>query len=353
MIRSHVVDYRAQEDAPDRWRLFDRGFWIHGLPRCLLLCRALGHKPVVDGTGEAGKPGHMSRWVVCDRCGTRPSPQGRLDPAQWNVGEPYTGPWSDTPNAPAAVTKKLRDLGDVPPEPRLTPPGLWPTTETWTFGGQAIIGKNIPGASIEIKVGNRASEEPLAAHLRLHPLGALYLHTGDLGRGIQRRLNPTGYESRVIGLDIGLGALSWKLWAKRDSDTESDPHWQQGSIELNPITKLFGQKRYWYTDRGDPVTTTVRLPHGDDHIVELQLQRRDFGRPKLHRRFDSWTVDWNCKGGIPTKPGDRGRITASGVDVSDSAVREGTWPLEASAAIASQITQDRARYGVRVSGAVA
>lgn len=351
-MRAHTVDYRAQEDAPPRWRLFDRGFWVRDIPRPLLLCRTLGHKPVVDGVGDGSNPGDVARWVACDRCGVRPHPQGNLDPAVWNVGDRYTGDWNENP-APKWVPKSLDDVRPDSDREREILPGPWPKNPTWTFNGQLILGSNIPGASVEVKVGNCGSEHVLAAHVRLHPLGALYLHTEKLGAWLQRRLNPVGYESRVIGLDIGLGAFSWKLWAKRDSWSRTDPRWQRGSIALNPMTKLFGERRYWYTDNGEPVTVTVRLPHGDDYTVKLQLQRCEFGRPKLRRRFHSWTVDWDCKGGIPTKPGDRGRVMGSGVDVSAASVREDTWPQEASAGIARQITQDRTRYGVRTVGEVA
>ncbi|HWB37587.1 MAG TPA: hypothetical protein VHA75_16355, partial [Rugosimonospora sp.] len=122
-MRAHTVDYRAQEDAPPRWRLFDRGFWIYDIPRPLLLCRTLGHKPVVDGTGTPGEHrGMVSRWVVCDRCGVRPHPQGYLDPTEWNVGDRYTGVWTDSPPQPAEKLKRLEDAArahrDRPPKLR-------------------------------------------------------------------------------------------------------------------------------------------------------------------------------------------------------------------------------------------
>lgn len=162
-MRGHTVDYRTQEDAPPRWRLFDRGFWINDIPRPLLLCRTLGHKPIVDGTGTPGEyRGHVARWVACDRCGVRPHPQGSLDPAAWSVGDCYTGEWDESP-PPAWVPKSLDDArpdGDWERARSYSLPGPWPKNPTWTFGGQGILGKNIPGASIEFKIGNSASEQP-------------------------------------------------------------------------------------------------------------------------------------------------------------------------------------------------
>ncbi|OLT13017.1 hypothetical protein BJF79_03715 [Actinomadura sp. CNU-125] len=353
-MRGHTVDYRAQEDTPPRGRLFDRGFWINDIPRPLLTCRTFGHKPVVDGFGDGSTPGHTARWVVCDRCGERPNPQGALDPAEWSVGDAYTGPWTKSQPVHAEVLKAQQARGEATVGPHAPHPGPWPANPTWTFSGQAILGKNIPGASIEAKVGNSGSEEPIAAHIRIHPIGALYLGANTLGRGLQRRLNPTGYESRVIGVDIDHNRLTWQLWARRDHWSRSDPRWQQGSINLDVATKLFGQKRYWFTDEGDPVEATVRLPHGDDHTVTLQLQRCEFGREKLRRRELTWTVDWDKQGGgIPTEPGGRGRVSGFHIDVSAASVRNGTWPLEAAAAIAKTVTAMRTREGMNIPAEVA
>ncbi|GAA2108082.1 hypothetical protein [Streptomyces synnematoformans] len=320
------VDY--SRDRPDRWTFVNRGFWLSDIPRPLLLCRLLGHKPIVDGFGP-DRPGlRAARWVCCDRCGVRPNPQGSLDPDTFQVGDRYAGPYGDSAD-PAHGTRT---------------PGAWPKLPAFTFGGQLILGRSFPGWSAEFKVGNAGSEHTLEAHLKLWPLFALYLHTERLGTWLQRRLNPTGYNSRVTGLDISFGRLWWKLWAKRDDTSRSDPWWQHGSIPLDPRNKLLGRRHYEYENVGDPVTATVRMPHGDDHTVTLQLQRCTAGRRR--RRFHSWTADWDCRPGIPTKP-HGGEVLGSGVDVTASAVEEGTWPAEAAANIAAQLTRDRTRYGLR------
>ena len=337
-MHRHSIDYLKDRDATrKRGTLADRGFWVHGIPRPLILCRTLGHKPVVDGTtGFRNEPG--ARWVCCDRCGVRPDPQGVLDPERWNIGEPYDGPFGTVRPDYEAVKQAGVPLS--------AQPGPWPESPTWTFGGQAILGRTFTGLSAQVKIGNCGSEHTLAAHLRIDPLCALYLHTEHLGTWLQRRLNPVGYNSRVIGIDISLGSIYWQLWANRNGGEARNPRWQSGSIKIDPRDKLLGRRRYWHTDEGTPVTATVRMPHGDDHEVTLQLQRQELGREKLRRRKKAWTVDWDSATGIPTKPGGRGRVTGSGVEVSDASVRKGTWPQEAAANIAKTVTASRTREGM-------
>ncbi len=311
----HSTDYR--EDRGQR-SLINRGFWLNGVPRLIPLCRLLGHRPVVDGVDmrTANRPTRPSRWVVCDRCGIRTEPQGPID-TDLAIGDRYIDPL----------------------------PGPWPVSPRGSIGGQLVIAGAHPGVSAQVKVGNMGSQHVLAAHLHLDRLGALYVHTEGHGRGVQRRLNPQGWHSRVIELRIDNGHLQWELWARRDEHSSSDPWWMHGSIQIDPRTILWGPKRYRYEDVGDPVERAVRMPHGDDHLVELQLQRQSLGRDRLRRRKNSWMVQWSSKHGIPTKSTDCGRVYGSGSNVSAEGARTGRWPEEAAAAIADRVTRDRTRYG--------
>lgn len=338
-----TVDYR-ERDGERPGTLLNKGYFLSGLPRLALLCRTFGHRPVVDGY-DSTHNSDRSRWVCCNRCGIRPDPQGQLDPGQWDIGQPYTGPLTGgwTPGLPSRDIAKHRSA-----MPSATP-GPWPAKPTGDLGAQVIIGKSFPGWSAELKIGNAGSEHTLAAHLRLYPFGAIYLHTERFGTWLQRRLNPVGYQSRVISIGIQHGGISWKLWAKRDESSKSDPWWMQGTIKLDPRDRLFGRFRYDYKDIGEPVTATVRMPHGDDHEVRLKLQQCTDGRNR--RSFHSWTVDWFTRPGIPTKPGG-GEVLGSAVTVSALSVKEGTWPAEAAAGIASQMTVDRTRRGYRVPAVV-
>lgn len=338
------VNYR-ERDGERPGTLLNRGFFVSGLPRLIPLCRVLGHRAVVDGYNSRHSS-DRARWVCCDRCGVRPDPQGQLDPDRWGLGDRYDGPLDGVrPPYPSNDEIKQRAEQGLPLYDREPVPGPWPAKPTGEVGAQLIIGKSFPGWEAELKIGNAGSEHTLAAHLRLYPFGAIYLHTERFGTWLQRRLNPTGYQSRIISLGIQHGGIDWKLWAKRDEWSKTDPWWMSGTIKLDPRDRLFGRFRYDYEDIGDPVTVMVRMPHGDDHEARLKLQRRTAGRNR--RRFDAWTVDWSTRPGIPTKP-HGGEVLGSAVDVSARSVEGRTWPAEAAAAITSRMTADRTRYGYRL-----
>src|SRR5690606_40944079 len=112
-------------------------------------------------SSDLGEPGHVARWVACGRCGERPYPQGFLEPADWNVGDRYTGEWSTVHPTRTDIVKRLQERGGPAPERFYTLPGQWPKHPTWTLGGQIVLGSNIPGASIEVKVGDCGSEHVL------------------------------------------------------------------------------------------------------------------------------------------------------------------------------------------------
>jgi hypothetical protein len=347
-LHAFTVDY-LKRDGRRRGELLSRGFFVHGLPRLIPLCRLFGHRPVVDGTNPIrvagntyGAPGY--RWVCCDRCGVRGQPQGHLDPQVWVVGDRYVGPWLDEPVADLEqkLTRRSEERGFELPGP-IDP---HPKGEV---GGQLVIGTQHSKLGWELKVGNGGSEHTLAAQVNLGWLGALYLHTSRFGTGIQRRLNPAGYESRLVGVRWWDGRLEWRLWSKRDSGSRHGPNrepwWMRGELDLRIRRRLLGPKRYEYTDVPDAqVPRIVRMPEGD-YLVQLKLQRCTFGR-RRGRKKHSWNVDWETVGqGIPTRGPTRGRILGSGVTVSHRAVQTGTWPAEAATAIAAAATQDRIRYG--------
>jgi hypothetical protein len=123
-----------------------------------------------------------------------------------------------------------------------------------------------------------------------------------------------------------------------------------GRLSLDLVEKVFGPKRYSYTDH-DTSDGLVCLGNGEVHPVRLTLQRQRLGRPRLERRARySWTVEWtavNRDEGIPTRHG-RGTVSAA-VAVDDDAVTSGQWWPAACTAIAEQIAQDRARYGYRAA----
>lgn len=336
----NTSDYAKQDDRKPGV-LAHRGAWLHDVPRLMLLCRLLGHKPVVDGYGPT-RPGlDARRWVVCDRCGVRPDPQGVLDPDEWSVGERYDEPiYKDGPSAQFISSFRKAMHHHMP-----SPPGHWPAKATGTLGAELLVGKTFGLLSAEVKVGHGGSEQTLAGHLRLWPFGALYLHTEKFGTWLQRRLNPEGYESREIGLAIDRWEIRTKLWARRDSWSGDDPWWMHGRISLDLVEKLLGPKRYSFDDVDAPVMGWINMPEGDSHQVQLQLKRVRLGRPRMERwaRYH-WSVEWTSATPIVTRPHRGGTVSAS-VLVPDVAVETRSWGTFACAVAAMLMSGQRTAYG--------
>lgn len=359
-VFAHAIDYddQRERDGHQRNHLVDVGFFVHRLPRLVLLCRMFGHKPIVDGTPARRTGSYVSQaflWVRCARCGERGHPQGSLPPERWRIGQRYTGDWDvrtrEEQDRLAAAWKRGDEV-----RPLLEDPGPIGRNIEGKIGGQLVIGGAYPGWELQFKVGNRFSEQTLAAHLKLGRLLALYLHTEGFGEWLVNLLNPWSETSKLVGVHFGDGRAGWWLWANRWQGHEKsirEPWWRRTEVSLRLLDKLLGPKRYAYTDidvnDGEPVVRVVRMPEGD-YLVRLKLQRCVLGRKRQWRkRKQSWCVDWEAVGdGIPFRTGNSWKgddITGGGVDVSGPAVHKGTWPAEACAAIALKMTKDRTRYG--------
>jgi hypothetical protein len=318
LARWYSVNYREDRDSG---HLVSRGFWVH-LPRPLMACRIAGHKPVIDGyEGFRGRPMEGARWVCCDRCGLRPDPQGCLDPSAWAIG---------TPVRLGVFASATRQPGRA-----------WPRGNQGVVGGQLVVGRG-PSCGVSVKVGNCGSEHTLAAHVLIPWAGALYLHTERFGTWMQRRLNPAGYESKVIEADIGDGRLHWKAWAPRDGGPPGS-RWRAGSVRVDPRDILLGERRYQYEDAVGPEPVTLTLPDGSQHPIAVRLKRQSRGRRRGRAKL-SWSVSCDSKDGIPYD-GTRGGMNGWSVPVSDDAVTCGLWQQEAVAASIVKVTQLRVRYG--------
>lgn len=332
-----TVDYLADRATGNPRTLLHRGIKIHEIPRLIPLCRLRGHRSIVDGN-PGYHPGDLgSRWVCCDRCGVRPEPQGRLDPAMYSIGDAYTGPFADALPAGREGRETLKSL-----KASFHPPGPWPASPHGEIGTELVLGPSFGGASIGIEIGCAGSTTTVSWHLTLHHLGSLHLYTERHGQWLQRRLNRTGYDNRVIEIGVADGRLRWSLWTKAGEWSSDTPRWRDGFLVVSAADRLLGPVTHRYTDIGAPVTATVRMPEGDDHNVTLQLQRQTTGR-KRGRQTEQWSVDWDSDKGIPFRrdswKGDC--IHSSHVPVSEASVQLGTWPLAATAAIAAQMTRHR------------
>jgi hypothetical protein len=312
----HTFTIDRSKDRPDPRVLLHRSYHAHGVPRLMALCRLLGHKPVVDGY-DSEHNSDRARWVCCDRCGVRPEPQGPLGADRWNLGDRYTGAL----------------------------PGPWPDKPEGALGAELIIGRS-HSIGADIKVGNPGSEHVLEAHIGLGPVGALYVNTERFGQWIQRRLNPVGYNSREIGFSIYDGDLSWKLWAKRDKWSKTDPKWMQGSFSIDPRQHLLGPRRNYKLSETEKVPVVVRMPEGDNYDVLVHLERWETRRTRGRART-FWRAEWESEAGIPVRnhswKGDEYYSSSWVIDgVTPDTPR---WPYILAAKAAEQCTRDRARYG--------
>lgn len=111
--------------------------------------------------------------------------------------------------------------------------------------------------------------------------------------------------------------------------------------------RMFGPIRYTYTPvPGGSTIRTLRLPEGD-YLVSLNLQSVTRGRERGIKQRRPYVVDWKVYSqvGIPTAGPLRKRVFGAGVGVTENAVAAGTWPSEATAAIALQIARFRTANG--------
>uniref|UniRef100_UPI00051853AE hypothetical protein n=1 Tax=Streptomyces capuensis TaxID=1464056 RepID=UPI00051853AE len=326
--------------------LLNRGFFVHETPRLMRVCRLLGHKPVVDGYDSAHGDERRARWVTCGRCGVRPQPQGWLDADQWSLGQSYTGLFlAAAPKRPSpTVVRQLARRGIKPSSLRQALPGPWPERPEGAVGAQLIIGRS-RSLGFGFKIGNMGSEQPLAAHVSLGPLGALHVHTEGHGRWLQRLLNPTSYHSRVVDVSIHNGSLWWELWARRHEYSSRDPRWMHGNVKIDPRHYILGKHQFESVQHGPDTPGVVHMPDGTSHPVTLKLEKWTRGRVR-GRKTSTWEVDWSSEKGIPIRnhawKGDE--VFGSGVTVTAASVENGQWPQEACAAIAIQCAKDRARY---------
>jgi hypothetical protein len=340
----HLFTTDYSTDRPDSRVLVNRGYFASSLPRLIPRCRIRGHRPVVDGYDSSHGSRDRARWVSCGRCGVRPEPQGQLDPDAWSIGQRYTGPFHPGHPLSPTVRKQLAARGLDEP---IRQPGAWPTGPTGTIGAQLIIGRSRTyGAGF--KVGNAGSEHVLAGHIGLGPLGALFLHSERFGTGIQRRLNPTGYESRVVDVAFHHGRVWWNLWARRNEHRSSDPRWMSGNANINPAHYLLGPRTNTVLDRTEKTAATVRMPDGTAYDVTVRLEKWQSGRPR-GRKTTAWALDWDCPIGIPVRnqawKGDEafGGHCPFPAEAADSP----HWVDVACALIAESCTRDRARYNYR------
>ncbi|MEU9703076.1 hypothetical protein [Streptomyces sp. NPDC047981] len=345
-MHTFTVDYSKDRPDPRTW--VNRGYFAHSLPRLIPLCQLFGHKPVVDGYDSNYGTRDRARWVACDRCGVRPEPQGVLDADTWQLGQPYTGPFNPGQPMSPTVRKQLAARGH---DAGIRQPGAWPARPEGAIGCQLVIGRS-PTLGFGFKVGNAGSEHVLSAHIGLGPLGALYVHTECFGTFLQRRLNPTGFHSRVVDLSFHHGRVWWSLWARRNEHRAKDPRWMSGNANINPAHYLLGPRTNTVLDRTEKTPATVHLLDGTQHAVTVRMEKWQQCRPR-GRRKTFWAVDWDCPTGIPIRNHAwKGYETYGGhFPAPDGLTDADGWAEEAARLVAESCMRSRDRYGYRAPAA--
>lgn len=209
------------------------------------------------------------------------------------------------------------------------------------FGGQLVLGRLQPRASARFHLGTRGSETPIDAHLDLFG-NALYLNT-SIGRRFAHWA--TGGAGRDLTVRLENGRLSWVLWRNDDSRRRGD--WRNSSVVIDPLTLLFGRKRYTYADL-DAADVVLELPEGQ-YPVRFTLQRQSLGRPRLKRTVDKVVVDWDAPAGIPSHDDRSGgwkgdRTYGSAFEMSSN---RDDWYIDATALLAAWVMRRRAQTGFR------
>lgn len=235
----------------------------------------------------------------------------------------------------------------------------WERQGTEEASVSLYLGRGVHDLGWSLGVGGLGSETPLDAALYV-PGVSVYAKT-SLGRRwahlLTERLTPGGGGSREHEVLLSRGSrhdvvrepvLTVTAWGPKHEWHRDDPWWaKRVRWSLNPLDRLWGTARYSYEDVAGPHSAVVRMPDGDEHLVDVTLRRQTFGRPRGGRQQQSWSVDWRCDAGIPYRHHDwKGdTVHGSGVSVTDDAVRARRWVVDAVAAIAADVSRMRSREG--------
>lgn len=226
---------------------------------------------------------------------------------------------------------------------------------------------------VKLHLGNRDSDNAMNIMLSIGVFAIFWsIYTPSLKRfavwiGRNRK--------RDLSLTIHDGTLWWKLWY--DDDGGYDRHhecdsWRKprlwpwsmgrkkhrgwmclrdGNIALNPLDAFWGPRLFEHIDM-EKKTKILKMKQfvGDQYDVELTLQKVYRGRkdgPKWARRrkFDHWTVDWDCRAGIPYRndswKGDH--VHASKIRINSPT----NWWIKAMVELFKKIEQERVEYRFR------
>lgn len=256
--------------------------------------------------------------------------------------------------------------------------GLW---RSWfRFWGiklslEIAYGRKRKNYGFRFHLGNKSSETPLDIMLGLG-LIAFYWSIDFKNLGAICQWIGRGHK-RDISLRFFGGHMWWKLWF--DDDMGYDPYhrcdgWRtppklwpfknnkyrswmclrNGSISLNPLNELWGERSYHYEDLAVEKTTWGAYQWDTDvYDVEFTLQKmtryRENG-PQWARKCtdEGYIVEWRCKEGIPFRnhdwKGDCYYGSSFKIDGDEG------WLGKAEVALLAEVLEDREHYDYRHPG---
>lgn len=213
---------------------------------------------------------------------------------------------------------------------------------------EAILRKPTPELSLRFHVGNEASETPWDGHVLLAGSGIFWgLENGQKLAARLTRCAKHRWEGRDLSLRMHDGRVYVHVWTHPGTWERGEfAKWRERSWRTNPLDVLYGPKRYRYIDMG-VAELDIDLPEGA-YPVTATLQQQLYGRPRGKRQVESWVVDVNARQGVPNRVDQSGwkgdRVYGFAVPLAQALE---DWSVDAKAAIAAQILNDRARSGFR------
>lgn len=375
--------FRSHQNTPGMFR----GHLHFGVP-VNPVCWLLGHRAKVTVVEpKFSDPYRVIRCTVCDR--------RHNDPA---IEQMAIADYMEQGMSRRDAAKKVA-AGQVETarrDPRMVGRGIDPRSPGWQGRESESVnleavwyptyyaktwrwGRVIDNLGFRIHTGGRGSETPI--DLSVHAgVGSVYLSTSMFGRATE--FLGRGHKREFSLLTHG-GTLWWQVWYDDDGGNDSYhdcDRWRtprlwpwsagrrkhrswmclrSGSIDLNPVSALWGRPTYHRTPTAaSPVVAAVPVGQfsGDTYLVELTLERTELRRdhgPRWARRGlrTGYNVDWDTRGhcnGIPVRndswKGDE--VLASGVSLPDDVDPAGDlWAAYAVDQIVAHIKNDRIHYG--------
>lgn len=141
-----------------------------------------------------------------------------------------------------------------------------------------------PSARVSVEFMN-ASDEDVVFSLAIPPIETFLMFNSEPSKKIVRLINKIAGEhgidgdNRSLELAIHHEVLWWSIWGKTGSWSSTDPRWQKGSVNINPLNRLFGEMEM---SEEVLITQDVMVPMVEEsYPASIVISERTFKRPCL------------------------------------------------------------------------